>query len=131
MSDLLDVLPDTAVESVKVGNQFVTVHGLNARAMGSIVARFPHVGGLLRGIQLGPELIGQLGAAIGTIIAAGCQHLGDEKYEEAAEHFLIEDQVKLAAAVMRLTFPNGMGSFLKTVAEAFTGKGEERRFRMR
>jgi hypothetical protein len=131
MSDLLDVLPNTAVESVKVGSQFVIVRGLNARELGMIVSRFPNLASMLRGIDLSSKLVEQLGGAIGPVIAAGVGKLGDEKYEQHAERFLIEDQFRLAMAIIRLTFPKGFGPFVKMVWTEMAGDEGAKPIKMR
>jgi|SRR5215471_27792 len=116
MADLLDIAPSTAVEAVRLsdGMRF-TVHGLNGNAIASVVARFPKLTVLLgTGTDnIGWHLIAHFGGAIGPIIAAGCGYLGDEEREQRAGNLLVEDQLKLIAAIFRLTFPNGFGSFIE------------------
>ena len=128
MADLLDIAPSTAVESVKIDERFVTVRGLNGEAIASIVSRFPDLAKLLGGGgDVGSRLIGQFGNAIGPIIAAGCGHHNDDKtkeYEQVAANLLVEDQLKLIAAIIRLTFPNGMGSFVKSMTAFLIGTDE-------
>jgi hypothetical protein len=131
MADLLDIAPSTAVEVVKINGQRITVHGLRAPALASIVARFPDLIGLFLGglsiADITPKFVGQFGAATGPIIAAGCGHPGDEKYEQhAAAALLLEDQLKLVMAIISVTFPNGFGFFVEMVNK-FTGSmaGEE------
>jgi hypothetical protein len=127
MADLLDIAPATAVEVVKVnGNRDrVIVRGLHGNAIASIAARFPKLALLLGdGDNVVPRMIEQFGDAIGPIIAAGCGHLGDEKQEEAATRFLIEDQLKLLKAILGLTFPNGFGSFVEELTSVMSGADE-------
>src|SRR5215475_10023613 len=125
MADLLDIAPSTSVEAVKLGDRFVTVHGLHADAIALILSRFPHLSSLLAGIDAGPQLIAQFGSAIGPIIAAGCGHLGEEKYEQHAAKLMIEDQLKLIKAIIGLTFPKGVTSFV-TALTAFLAGTDER-----
>jgi hypothetical protein len=127
MADLLDIAPSTAVDVVKVnGNRDrVIVRGLHGNAIASIAARFPKLALLLGGgDNVVPRMIEQFGEAIGPIIAAGCGHLGDEKQEEAATRFLIEDQLKLLKAILGLTFPNGFGSFVEELTSLMGGADE-------
>jgi hypothetical protein len=129
MADLLDIAPTTAVEVVKINGQRIVVHGLRAPALASIAARFPRLIGLFLGgfsmADVGPKFIAQFGEATGPIIAAGCGHLADEKYEQhAATVLLLEDQLKLVIAIIRLTFPNGFGFFLE-IGAALGAAGEE------
>jgi hypothetical protein len=125
MADLLDIAPSTACEVVKIDGKRIIVRGLHADAIASIVSRFPELGLLLGGGgNLGPRLIERFGGAIGPIIAAGCGHLGDEKYEQHAGTLLVEYQLKLIKAIIGLTFPNGIPSFVETVTAFLQGAGE-------
>jgi hypothetical protein len=117
MADLLDIAPSTAVEVVKIDGKRIIVRGLHGNAIASIVARFPELGALLGGggTSIGPGLIERFGSAIGPIIAAGCGHLGDEKYEQHAAGLLVEHQLNFLKAIIGLTFPNGVISFVEAV----------------
>jgi hypothetical protein len=124
MADLLDIAPSTAVEVVKIDGQRIIVHGLHGDAIASIVARFPELGILLSGGGAGTRFIDRFGAAIGPIIAAGCGHLGDEKYEQHARTLSAEDQLNLFTATIRLTFPNGIVSFVEKLTTLITSADE-------
>ena len=125
MADLLDIAPSTAVEVVRIDGVRLMVRGLNGNAIASIVARFPELAQLLGGGgNLGPRLIERFGAAIGPIIAAGCGHLGDEIYEQRAGALLAEDQLKLLRAIIGLTFPEGLISFVETLTKFLTRADE-------
>jgi len=125
MADLLDIAPSTAVEVVKINGIRITVRGLHGDAIASIVARFPELGALLGGgADIGARLIERFGGAIGPIIAAGCGHLGDEKYEQHAGTLLVEDQLRLLKAIIGLTFPNGLASFIEAMTALLAGAGE-------
>ena len=126
MADLLDIAPSAAVESVIIDGKFITVRGLHGDAIASIVARFPKLAALLDGdsAEFGSRLISNFGNAIAPIIAAGCGHLGDEKYEQVAAALLVEDQIRLIKAIVELTFPKGIGSFVKTMTEFLSGNDE-------
>jgi hypothetical protein len=125
MADLLDIAPSTAVEVVKIDGMRITVRGLHGDAIASIVGRFPELGVLLGGgANIGPRLIERFGSAIGPIIAAGCGHLADENYERHAARLLVEDQLKLLKAIIGLTFPNGLTSFVETVTALLPGTDE-------
>ena len=128
MADLLDIAPSTAVEVVKIDGKRITVRGLHGDAIASIVARFPELGLLLGGgADIGTRLIERFGSAIGPIIAAGCGHLGDQKYEQHAGALLVQDQLKLVQAIISLTFPNGLTSFVETLATLVTRADEGER----
>lgn len=127
MADLLDIAPSTACEVVKLDGKRIVVRGLHGDAIASIVARFPDLGFLLGGVAGGvsvPRLIDRFGSAIGPIIAAGCGHLGDEKYEQFASKLLVEYQLDLITAIVGLTFPNGLLSFVQKMATLMAGAGE-------
>jgi hypothetical protein len=127
MADLLDIAPSTAVEVIKIDGKRIIVRGLHSDAIASIVARFPELGLLLGGggANTGPRLIERFGAAIGPIIAAGCGHLGDEKYEQHASKLLVEHQLQFVKAIIGLTFPNGIISFVETLT-ALLQEADER-----
>jgi len=132
MADLLDIAPSTAVESVHVNGRHIYVRGLHGDAIASIISRFPKLTTVLDGGEIGPKLIAQFGSAIGPIIAAGCGHLNEEKYEQHAAKLMVEDQLKLVKAIIGLTFPNGMDSFVKTMTAFLVGTDErEKPVRMR
>jgi hypothetical protein len=128
MADLLDIAPSTACEVVKIEGKRIVVRGLHGDAIASIVSRFPELGALLgSGDNIGPRLIERFGSAIGPIIAAGCGHIGDEKYEQHASTLLIEYQLKLVKAIIGLTFPNGLGSFIEAMMTLMIGAVDEQK----
>jgi hypothetical protein len=121
MADLLDIAPTTAIEVVNISGHPIRVSGLRAPAIAAILGRFPNLVGLFLGglsiADIGPKFIAQFGSAVGPIIAAGCGHLGDEKYEQhASDALLLEDQLKLVVAIIGITCPNGIGFFGELVA---------------
>jgi len=128
MADLLDIAPSTAVEVVKIDGQRVLVRGISVDAIASIVARFPGLKSLASG-DIGGDIILRLiegcGAAAGPIIAAGCGHLGDARYEQLAAKLLPEHQVKFLRAIFGLTFPNGIGLFVQELSSLIGGASEE------
>lgn len=127
MADLLDIAPSTSVDVVKIDGKRIIVHGLHGNAIASIVGRFPELGFVLGGAIADtgvPRLIERFGSAIGPIIAAGCGHLSDEKYEQHAGTLLVEHQVKLVKAIIGLTFPNGLASFVQEIATLVAGADE-------
>jgi hypothetical protein len=138
MADLLDIAPSTTCEVVKIDGKRVVVRGLNGNAIASIVSRYPKLVLLLGGGALDnswPQLIGQLGNAIGPIIAAGCGYLEDEQRESAAANRPLGDQLKLLKAIWGLTFPNGLTSFVEeitsVVGAADEGAGPAKVFKVR
>ena len=65
--------------------------------------------------------------AIGPIIAAGCGHIGDEKYEQHAGTLLVEYQLNLVKAIIGLTFPSGIGSFIEAMMTLMIGAVDEQK----
>ena len=125
MATLLDIVPATAVEVVKINRQRFVVHGLRLPALATIVARFPDLTFLIGGAMGGTtQLIEKFGAATGPIIAAGLGELGNEKTEHLAGELLAEHQVELMAAILRLTFPNGFLSFVQKLGALMVGANE-------
>ena len=127
MADLLDIAPSTAVEVVHItGNQRIKVRALSGSDIASIASRFPN---LIAAMAVAGDnviaLIGSIGVAAGAIIAAGCNHPGDEKAEQIAGSLLIEDQVKLIKSIIGLTFPNGVVSVMQAIASLVTGAADE------
>jgi hypothetical protein len=127
MADLLDIAPSTAVDVVKIDGHRVKVRGISVDALAAIVARFPGLKSLATG-DVGGDIVVRLieacGAAAGPIIAAGCGHLGDAKYEEIGSNLLPEHQLKFLRAIFGLTFPNGIGSFVQELTSLIGGASE-------
>jgi hypothetical protein len=124
MADLLDIVPSTSVEVVKVNGTRLTVHGLSGPAIAAIVARFPDLAAVIGGGVAGTRLIAQFGHAIGPIIAAGCGHLSDERYEQRASELPVEAQLDLINAIIRLTFEKGPLSFVEKLSALLVGVDE-------
>lgn len=53
------------------------------------------------------------GDAVAAIIAAGCGYPADEKAEAVAGNLSLDAQADLLAAILRLTVPRGIGSFVE------------------
>jgi hypothetical protein len=125
MADLLDIAPATSVEPVWIDGNRISVRGIQFGNIASIVKRFPDVAALARG---GGDVVARLfvacGTAVGPIIAAGCGHPDEEAYERRATELLPEQQIALLAVIFRLTFPNGIGSFVEMMARLIGGKHE-------
>ena len=127
MADLLDIAPSMAVEAVKIDGKRLVVRGLSLNAIAHIAARFPDlmvVFGATGEINM-MRLIQQFGSATGPIIAAGCGHLGDEKYEKAAGTMPVEYQLRLLTPIVRLTLPNGFGPLTEAMAGFANGAAGE------
>jgi hypothetical protein len=124
MADLLDIMPSTACEVIKINGNRLTVRGLSGPAIAAIVARFPDLAAVIGGGIAGARLIAQFGHAIGPIIAAGCGHFGDERYEQRASELSVETQLDLINAIIRLTFEKGPLSFVEKLSALLVGVDE-------
>ena len=89
----------------------IDVRRLNVDDIATLVKRFP---GLVIALD-GGGAAALAGQAIAAVIAAGCGHLGNAKAEAKAGSYLIEDQFKLLNAILRITFPNGLGPAMQEV----------------
>jgi len=132
MADLLDIAPSMAVEAVRVnGGQRITVQKIGFDGIAYLVKHFPDLAMLVAGgitTNTAALLVTQMSGAVCPIIAAGCGHYGDEKYEQAAAKYLAEDQLKLLGAILRVTFPNGFAPFMEameTIAKGAMGELEK------
>src|SRR6187455_2967205 len=123
MADLLDIAPSTSVGSVRIGGDHdVTIRALHANDIATIVTRFPDVISAMTAANRNMVvLMSSIGLAVGAIIAAGCDHLGDEAAERIANSLQLEDQARLFKAIMGLTFPNGLASFMEAMTGLMTG----------
>jgi hypothetical protein len=134
MADLLDIAPAAAVEIVRINGARIKVGKLSVDVIASIIARFPELTLLLDsapGASVVPRLVAQFGQAIAPIIAAGCGHAGDEKYEQHAAAMLVEHQLLLLKAILGLTFPNGLNPVMEAIAGLVSGADEQKPVRVR
>jgi hypothetical protein len=125
MAGLLDLAPSTR----KVHG--VTVTGISAAGLVSIVQRFPALGSLIGGMGAkgldAPALLGLAPEAVKAIIAAGVGFPGDEAQETAAGNISLERQADFLEAIIAETLPSGFGPFvariqaLGSAAESFNG----------
>lgn len=134
MADLLDIAPSTAVEVVTLDEKDVEVRGVSINTMASIISQFPDLKNLAgnTGGDIVSLLISGCGAAIGPIIAAGVGQPGNKDYEQHAAQLLPEQQIKLLRAILGLTFPNGIGSFVTELTGLMNaGSGGAKTVRLR
>src|SRR5262245_12617774 len=127
MADLLDIMPQTAVEIVKINGHRIKVRPISIPVMVSLISRFPKLKDVING-DLGDNFVLRLfegvGAATAAIIAAGCGRLGDAEYEQSIERLLPQHQLELLNAVVAVTFPEGFGSFLEQLNKVMSGPSE-------
>jgi hypothetical protein len=111
MVGLIDIAP--AIESVDVQGTSVTVHGVSAKGLASLLGRFPELRMLMTGQEVQTEqLMAMGGDAVAAVIAAGCGYPGDEAAETVAGKLSLDAQADLLAAILRLTLPKGVGPFV-------------------
>jgi hypothetical protein len=112
MVGLIDIAP--AIETVDVHGTSVTVHGVSAKGLASLLGRFPELRMLMTGQGVQTEqLMAMGGEAVAAIIAAGCGFPGDETAETVAGKLSLDAQADLLAAILRLTLPKGVGPFVE------------------
>src|SRR5262249_47183372 len=111
MVGLIDIA--STVETVDVQGTSVTVHGVSAKGLASLLGRFPELRRLMTGQEVqADQLMAMGGDAVAAIIAAGCGYPGDETAEGMATNLSLDAQADLLAATLRLTLPKGIGPFV-------------------
>jgi hypothetical protein len=114
MASLLDIVPASA--SVDVGGVSVSVSGITAKGIGSLLGRFPDIQSALTGEGIMAEkLISLAPDAVAAIIAAGCGAPGNADHEAAAAGLPIGAQVDLLSAIITATLPRGVGPLVDQV----------------
>lgn len=116
MVGLVDIA--TLTEKVTVGNQSVEVSGITARGVAMLLGRFPDVRAAMSGIELSADKLMALGPdVVCAVIAAGVGKPGDADTEAQADKLVIEQQVDLLSAILRLTMPGGFGPFAEKLRQ--------------
>ncbi len=122
MVGLLDIAP--APVAVSIGEHRVDIYGISWTGVADIIRRYPDIAGQLHArYQRGGdieyvELVGLLGSALGSFIAAGCGYPGDTAQERAASLLSMEAQLNLVAAIIERTMPDGIGPFVGRISAA-------------
>jgi len=111
MVGLIDIAP--SVETVEVEGASVTVHGVSASGLASLLGRFPDLRKLMTGLEVETaQLMAIGGDVVAAIIAAGCGYPSDEKAEGVAGKLSLDAQADFLGAILRLTLPRGLGPFV-------------------
>jgi hypothetical protein len=115
MAGLLDIVPASA--SVDVGGVSVSVSGVSAKGIASLLGRFPEIKAALTGGEgiTAEKLISLTPDAVAAIIAAGCGFPGNAKHEAAAERLTIGAQIDFLSAIITATLPRGVGPLVDQV----------------
>jgi hypothetical protein len=122
MPGLLDIAP--ASETVTVRGTAVDVTGVSAHGFVGLMQRFPELRKYMTGVEVTvPEIMAIAGDAVAAIIAAGTGAPGDAKTEAVAARLSADDQATMLAAILRQTFPKGVGPFAKKLEGLTKGLG--------
>jgi len=129
MVSLVDIAPPT--RTVEVQGNDLSVHGVSAKGIASLLDRFPEMRLLItgKGADLTPDGIMEMAPdAIAAIIAAGCGLPGDTQAEEVAASLGVGEQVEILACIIELTMPQGIGPFVDRISGlmgTMSGAGSE------
>lgn len=108
MASLLDLAPQGA--QITVAGKQLTVHGISASGIATLLSRFPPLRDLLAGGSIDTEAIMAMGGDIvAAIIAAACGYPGNADAEKVASVLPVGDQVDILAAAIEQTMPGGAG----------------------
>ena len=115
MVGLVDIAPITS--SVTIRGQDITITGVSARGIASLLARFPELRALVTGREVAlDELLRLGGDVIAAIIAAGTGSPGDNDAEQAADNLTLEEQADLLAAIVEFTLPRGLSPLVEKMS---------------
>ena len=115
MVGLVDIAPITS--SVVIRGQDITITGVSARGIASLLARFPELRALMTGREVGLDALLRLsGDVIAAIIAAGTGAPGNTQAEAAADNLTLEEQADLLGAIVELTMPRGLGPLVEKLS---------------
>ena len=115
MVGLVDIAPITS--SVSIRGKDISITGVSARGIASLLARFPELRALMTGREVALEDLLKLGGdVIAAIIATGTGAPGDVDAEKAADNLTLEEQADLLAAIVELTMPRGLGPLVEKLS---------------
>ena len=122
MVGLIDIAP--SFERVQVRGTEIDITGVSASGVAALFGRFPELRQAISGREVEVENLMQMGGSlVAAIIAAGTGALGDAKAEEIADTLSIDEQADLLLAIIRVTLPKGVGSFVGKLTGAGAALG--------
>ena len=118
MVSLVDVAPST--RTVPVGGVALPVPGISALGIAALLQQFPGLKDAFTGgtisVSLDAATLMKYGPdAVSAIIAAGCGSPGDPAAIKVAETLPAGDQMNLLAAIIDVTMPQGIASFMEAL----------------
>lgn len=103
----------------------VEVFGISVKDMADLFNRVPDLDKLFSGSDITVQSIVRTGpGTIALIIAAGCRQLGNSVAEENAAALGIDTQLQFIDAIIKLTFPTGVGPFVERLNQLAAGLGD-------
>lgn len=114
MATLLDIA--NAGKEVETGGGVkITCYGISAQKLAALLQRFPALMAMFAGKGDSEALYAGGSDLLAAFIAAGATSNMevDGEMEEAARRLVLQDQLDLATAILGLTFPRGVGPFVK------------------
>src|SRR5690242_7146006 len=114
MVSLVDLLPAQKTVTISTGD--IEVFGLNGRALGELLGKFPQLRKLVSSqAPIDPdELVATMPDIAAAIIARGTKQ--PEAEAAIAENMPVGDQAEILMAVGDLTMPRGFGPFAAWLA---------------
>ncbi len=128
MVSLVDIGPLT--KTLQFRGEEVKVQGVAADALFHMLAQYPEMRMLMSGSYQPSDIVSGLfqivPGVIGDIIAAGLGHAGNEKEAAGARALTIGEQFEFVKAIVDVTFPGGIASFvegLRGLAQGVDARG--------
>jgi hypothetical protein len=106
----------------------VEVRGVPAESIFQLLADFPELRRMFVGKRVESEIVAELvamgGRILATVIAAGCGFLGNEKaITNAQVNLTVGESTQILEAMMRMTFPQGARNFIEALTAALKNAG--------
>lgn len=122
MTSLLDIAPSQ--NTVPIGGADVSVTGVSALGVVTLLSRFPAMRRLISGMDANltaESIAAMVPEAIAAIIAAGTGTPGNPQAEAIAAALPLGTQVEVLGAILEATMPGGIGPFVEKVRAMFGG----------